>query len=44
MQSKNKIKIVILISFSIVFFIKIMISILNKEYIQNVYYKILCIR
>ena len=40
MQSKNKIKIVILISFSIVFFIKIMISILNKEYIQNVYYKI----
>ena len=36
MQSKNKIKIVILISFSIVFFIKIMISILNKEYIQNV--------
>ena len=40
MKSKNKIKIVILISFSIVFFIKIMISILNKEYIQNVYYKI----
>ena len=40
MQSKNKIKIVILISFSIVFFIKIMISILNKEYIQNVYYEI----
>lgn len=38
----NKIKFwtIILVSFFIVFSFRILISILNKEYIQNIYYKI----